>query len=277
MSLVGSYNIYVDGELVSSSKNVITTTGVQTIKRYLAGSILDWCGGMAVGAINTTAATSDLKLGFEIERQPTIFRSLDADGNIIVKAAFSTTLEAVIREVGIYPFPYTASDKVYQDDIITDFSAGSASGNSSVGSKNVALSTGTPAYTETGLSIDISGYAPTDRFQLLVYNSDANAKTVQLKISNGVTEYTVGNFSITAGVGFKSVELAIGNSTITSITQVTLTSTAANKALELDCLKFLNTDQTDYISGIVSRSIPATPITKLAGQELEVEYKLGVF
>lgn len=277
MEIQGSYRFFLDGEEVAHSKNIITTTGKETIKRFLAGNIVDWCGGMGIGAMNTTAVVGDTALGFEIDREPTTFRSFN-NGKIIVKASFPNSLDAIIREVGIFPIASTTSDNQFQDVVLSDFSgeSGSVTTNSSVGTGNIALSSGTTSFTKTGLNIDISGYSSVDRIQMLAYNSDANAKTLTVGLSDGTTTYTLTLPSLAASTGYQVVSVALGTPTISKVTQFTVTVTSVSKSVELDCLKFLNTDQTNYISGVVSRSIPSTAITKKSGQDLEVEYTLDV-
>lgn len=277
MEIQGSYRFLLDGEEVANSKNIITTTGKETIKRFLAGNIVDWCGGMSIGCMSTAANISDTALGFEIDREKITFRSFN-NNKIIIKASFPNSLNAIIREVGIFPTSSTTSDNQFQDVIISDFSgeAASTTTNSSVGTGNIALSAGTTSFTKTGLNLDISGYSTVDKIQLLAYNPDANAKTLTIDLSDGTTIYTLTLPNLAASSGYQVVSVALGTPTITKITQFTINVTSTSKSVELDCLKFLNTDQVNYISGVVSRSIPASPIIKKAGQDLEVEYTLDV-
>jgi hypothetical protein len=277
MDFRGSYRFLLDGQEVASSKNIITTTGKETIKRFLAGNIVDWCGGMAVGAISTAASTSDTALYFEIDREKTLFRSFN-NNKIIVKASFPNSLDAIIREVGIFPIPSTTSDNQFQDAIISNFSneSGSSTTNSSVGTGNIVLSSGTTSFTKTGLSVDLTGYSSVDKLQLLAYNSDSNVKTIKIDMSDGSTTYSLTFPNLAASSGYQVTSVALGSPTISKMTEFTISVTSTNKSVELDCLKFLNTDQINYISGVVSRSVLGSPITKLAGQDLEVEYTLDV-
>lgn len=66
----GIYRIYKNNELVSESKNLITSNGKNIIHEYLAGTIGDWASTIGIGAYNTTAATTDYKLNYEITRLP---------------------------------------------------------------------------------------------------------------------------------------------------------------------------------------------------------------
>lgn len=278
----GFYKIYVDGELLSTSKNVITTMGKTTIKQFLAGNIPSWSGGIAIGPINSTAVVGDTKLGFEIDRAPTLTKTVDGDGNIVLRAAFPLDLVAVIYEVGVYPFANTTVSGRYQDEVITDFSESSWTGGtidldtlSYVGVSNIKLDGASSSATISNLSLDISGYAQTDKFELLVNNLDANEKTLTLAFSDGSTTSTVTLPTIPAVVGAHSVSVGIGQTSVSTITSITITSTGASKDVSLDCLKFLNTDESGYTTHLVSRSVLTTPIVKFAGQDLEVEYYLA--
>lgn len=276
----GSYNLYLDGKLVSHSKNLITTSGKEVIKQYLAGNIPTWSGAIAVGSIDTATQLSDEYLMFEINRQPTITRSVDPAGNITLRASFPTDLEAVIKEVGVFPFVNTTANGRYQDALITDFSeAGWSTGTtdtniSLVGSSNILLDSTYATRTLTGLSLDLSGYSSTDQFQILVNNPDSNTKTVKLILSDGTNTDEL-TFSNATSSGVQKLSVNIGTLTVGTITQISLQSTATNKSISLDCLRVVNKDESGYAMKIVSRSVLATPIEKTAGQDLEVEYSLA--
>lgn len=278
--LRGRYNIYLDNQIISSN-NLITTAGKETIKQYLAGNIPSWSGAIAIGAINTAANIADTKLGFEIDRRQTLTKSINSNGEIVIRASFPLDLQARINEVGVYPFVNTTVSGRYQDAVITDFSEStwSVGGadttvNSYVGSSNVKLDSTNTSSTLSDLNIDISGYSKTDKFELLVNNLDANAKTITLSFTDGTNTSTVTFPNLPSTTGIKSVSVDIGSTSVTNITSITLASTNTNKSVSLDCLKFLNTDQSGYTMNLVSRSIP-TEIVKLAGQDLEIEYILA--
>lgn len=279
--LNGTYKIYIDGKLVSTSKNIITNGGKETIKQFLAGNIPSWSGAIAIGPINTSASATDTKLGFEVDRQATLTRTVDNSGNIVLRAAFPITLETRVREIGVYPFVNTTANGRYQDTVITDFSESTwtaggldATATSYVGLKNVKLDSTNTSSTLAGVDIDISGYSETDKFELLVNNLDANAKTITLAFSDGTNTSTVTFPNLAASSGLQSVSVNIGSTSVERITSITLSSTNTNKSVSLDCLKFLNTDQSGYTMNLVSRSV-ATEIVKIAGQDLEIEYILA--
>lgn len=279
--LNGTYKVYLDGQLVSNSKNIITDGGKYTIKQFLAGNIPSWSGAIAIGPINSAASAADTKLGFEVDRQPTLTRTVDNSGNIVLRAAFPITLETVVREVGVYPFVNTTASGRYQDSIVTDFSeSGWSAGGEDVsttsyaGTKNVKLDSTNTSSTLSGIDIDISGYAQTDKFELLVNNLDANIKTITLTFSDGINSSTVTFPNLAASTGLQSVSVNIGATDVQRITSITLASTNTNKDISLDCLKFLNTDESGYTMNLVSRSV-INEIVKLAGQDLEIEYILA--
>ena len=283
MILSGSYKFLVDGNLIAESKNVITANGKKAIKRYLAGTLSDWAGGMAIGTGTTAATTGDTALVFEVDRQPTTIRTMDGSENIILKASFPTDLTTVIKEIGIYPFSTSTATGTYQDSIITDFSettwtnSTSATTNSLVGVNNIT-NTGTSAMVLSNLNIDISGYSSTDQFQIQYYNNQTTTKNITISVGgtkNGSAGTAISTtITLTSQpVGFYISTFNIGTN-LDTITSISITVSAGT--VSFDAMKFLNTDETDYITGIVSRSVLASPITKTAGQTLEVEYSLAI-
>lgn len=277
----GFYKIYIDKKEVGSYKNLITTAGKSTIKQFLAGNIPSWGGAIAIGPMTTAAAISDTKLGFEIDRAQTLTKTIDASGNIVLRASFPLDLEVKINEIGVYPFANTTVSGRYQDEIISDFAeAGWTYGTSDattsyVGNRNIVLNSTNASSVLSGLSLDISGYAETDKFELLVNNLDANAKTITLTFSDGTNSSTVTFPNLSASSGLQSVSVNIGSSSVSTITSITMASTGASKSVSLDCLKFLNTDESGYSTNLISRSVLGSTITKYAGQDLEVEYYLA--
>lgn len=277
----GSYNLYLDGQLVAKSKNIITTSGKEIIKQYLAGNIPTWSGAIAIGAIDTTASLTDEYLKFEILRQATLTKSVDPSGNIVLRAAFPTELVCTIKEVGVFPFTATTANGRYQDATIFDFSESTWSSGSSdltvssVGSSNIKLDSVTNTRTISNLNLDLSGYSPTDQLNLLVNNLDADAKTIKITLATdaGNTELTFPNLSASAGL--QSVSVALGTIITDTVTGITMSSTGTNKSVSLDCLRIVNKDESGYAMKIVSRSVLATPITKSSGQDLEIEYSLA--
>lgn len=89
MNLSGRYNIYKNDELVYQSPNLITDNGKSIILQYLAGTINNWASYIGIGAMNTTASTSDSKLYYEISRLP-ILNSVPTDSSTYFVAASGT-------------------------------------------------------------------------------------------------------------------------------------------------------------------------------------------
>lgn len=276
----GFYRVYKDGQLEIESQNLITSSGKNTIKQFLAGNIPSWSGAIAIGPTSTAASLSDTKLGFESYRAQTLTKTVDPDGNIVLRAAFPQDIEVIVNEIGVYPFFNTTVSGRYQDQIISDFSEDWSGGTvdstntSYIGTSNIKLNSSSSSTVLSGLGIDISGYSNTDKFELLLTNLDSNSKIVTLTFSDGTNSETV-TFPTVSGSGLKSVSVAIGERTITTITSITIASTDTNKDISLDALKFLNTDESGYTSSLVSRTILSESIIKYAGQELEIEYYLA--
>ena len=292
LNLEGSYKVYLDGELVSESKNIITTVGKSVIRKYLAGTYPNWAyalgAGVGTGSTTTAAAVGDVKLQYEIERQPITYKSTYTSGTdelILLKANFSNSLVAVIKEVGVFPSITTSSSGLYNDRVLADFSESWTGGNTSavaslVGSANREFNfAGQTAMSLTGLAVAMDGYSPDDKISLLLTNGNATAKTLTVTLTGtlGSKAYTFTTDS-TATTQIKDLTLDTGPASIGTLNSISIacSTLTSGQSVSLDAIKLVNYDEYGPAADMVSRSVLSTPITKVAGQELEIEYSLKV-
>ena len=289
VNLSGSYKFYLDGELVLEKENLITTVGKSVIRKYLAGTYPDWAYaigiGVGTGSTTTAASVSDVKLQYEIERQPVIYRSTYTSGSdelILLKAQFSNSLVASIKEVGVFPSVTTSLEGLYNDRVITDFSETDWSVTPTtggiIGTSNIQLTSTVTSATLSNLSFPLDGYSPADKLSLLVTNGDVAAKTITIAMTgtNGTKSYTfsVGN---TATTQIIDVLFDTGAKSLGTLTSMTVSCTqTTGQTLSLDALKIVNYDEYGPAADMVSRSVLGTTLVKTAGQELEIEYSLKV-
>lgn len=209
----------------------------------------------------TNAATSATAIGEEL---------------VLLKASFPDSLSMIIKEIGVFPTVANSTTNLYNISLLSDFSedgwttAGATAGTetSLIGLKNIQC--GTTEKTITGVSLVFDGYTAKDKIALLVNNATAVAKDVTVTFAGTTTKAFV--FAVPATAGSQVIELDLGShglSTATSMAVKTSTGT-----VDLDAIALINADDYGVVNSIVSRSVLASPVTKLAGQQLEIEYSM---
>lgn len=288
----GIYVFKQDGLEIGRSENVITTYGKTTILQYMAGATTDWASHIAVGAIGQTAVDiTNTVLDFEISRTPVSLKSYASTSpNLIVKGTLDESFYANIYEVGIYPI---SNSKVFgkkNNFVITDFSAleawtatgGSVTTNSflaqgatspRIGAYSVNIPAST-VYSNTSSNIDFSGYSTIDTLDLLIGPVTATGTktlTVTFTGSNGSTSNIT--YSLTTNTGYQkiSANLTTGVIALGKITGISFTTPAA-LAVTIDAMKVSISSEIDQSTALVSRAILTTPIAKIYGSPLDIEY-----
>jgi hypothetical protein len=304
MNLKGKYIFSSNGEILFEGENIITTNGALMINRYLANSSVEWAGTLAIGALGTTSASTDTKLGYEIYRTPITLKSYISSGSvnqIAMKATLDTNIVAKIYEVGVIPLSHIVG--AYKDNLIlTPFSeqdpfgywlngtsestASTAiynSASSRVDKYNVSASN-TSVTVKTNFYQNLSAFNTNDFLQLL-YAVTASGTSPSLTItlldsaSNAWTSQTV--VLPTSSVGYYSASLAMPNSAASGFTynlnKIKLSLVGGTGTTEYDALKFMSGATLPPELKLVSRKSSTTPIiTKTAGQPVDIEYYLTV-
>jgi hypothetical protein len=304
MNLKGRYVFSSNGKVLFEGENIITTNGSLMINRYLANSSVEWAGTLAIGALGTTSASTDTKLGYEIYRTPITLKSYISSGSvnqIAMKATLDTNIVAAIYEVGVIPLSNIVG--AYKDNLIlTSFSeqdpfgywlngpsestastATYSSASSRVEKYNISASS-TSVTVKTNFYQNLSNFNTKDFLQLL-YAVTASGTSPSLTVvlsdsaSNTWTSQTI--VLPTSSVGYYSASLTMPNSPTSGFTydlnKIKLTLAGGTGSIQYDALKFMSGATLPPELKLVSRKSSTTPIiTKTAGQPVDIEYYLTV-
>jgi hypothetical protein len=304
--LKGTYIYYENGQEIYRSENVITKYGKRFLTNFLAGRDSFSSKSMAFGIDSTSASDSNTRLGFEFYRTPVLFGSTDIQTlndtttySVVYKATIPQDVAGYITEVGLYP-EYKESLSSYDGKFIADFENQLdwtntpliTTTNARVGQYLLNMSSnGTAAkeYKTNVQTIDLSGYSVNDTLKLAYVKNDANLQNIVIKFYSSPLDYYSVTVSPASGTGYKiSSDITLNNlfsnaSTLnvdpSNINQIGITITPTSgqsTSTGLDALRINDEDTFDPNFGLISRSVLSTPLVKLAGRQVDVEYKLDL-
>jgi hypothetical protein len=304
--LKGTYIYYENGQEVYRSENVITKYGKRFLTSFLAGRDSFASKSMAFGIDNTAALDTNTRLGFEFYRTPVLFGSTDIQTindsttySVVYKSTIPQDVAGYITEVGIYP-EYKESLSSYDGKFIADFD-------------NQLEWTNTPLITETGArvgqyllnmssngtsakeyktniqAIDLSGYSVNDTLRLAYLKNDSNLQNIIIKFYSSALDYYSVTITPASGTGYKiSSDILVDNlfsnastlnvdpSNINQIGIVITPVSGQSTSVGLDALRINDEDTFDPNFGLISRSVLSSPLIKLAGRQVDVEYRLDL-
>ena len=304
--LKGTYIYYENGQEVYRSENVITKYGKRFLTSFLAGRDSFSSKSMAFGIDSTAALDTNTRLGFEFYRTPVLFGSTDIQTvndtttySIVYKATIPQDVAGYITEVGLYP-EYKASTSSYDSKFIADFDSQLDWTNTPLITTTTARigqyllnmsSNGTSAkeYKTNIQAIDLSGYSVNDTLKLAYAKSDVNLQNIIIKFYSSALDYYSVTITPDSGTGYKiSSDILLDNlflnaSTLnvdpSNINQIGVTITPVSgqsTSVGLDGLRINDEDTFDPNFGLISRSVLTTPLVKLAGRQVDVEYRLDL-
>jgi len=234
--------------------------------------------------------------------------------SVIYKTSLPNDVVGLIKEVGLFPSQST-NKKDYSDRYISSFENSlpwvDSSGNNPVlvttpeprlGASLFQLTTPVVVSPSTystkeywfNASLDLSGYSIYDSLTLAFRQADTNLDYIYIRFYSGNTDYfetrIIGDSSITSpespdkikskpfselfGSLYKS-----GTPDSTSINKILVgakSKTISGTTVYMDGLKINDEDSFDPIYGLISRSVLSSPITKVSGKQMDIEYKLGL-
>ena len=304
--LKGTYIFYQDGKEIYRSENVITKFGKRFLANYIAGNETFASKSMAFGVDSTAATDLDTRLGFEFYRTPVLFGSTDiqtVSGNtsysVVYKSTIPQDVSGVIKEVGIYPeFRQTLGS--FDSKFLLDFednldwtnTPSLVTSNATVGASLLVMSsTGAAAreYKTNIDSLDISGYSVNDTIRLSYYKYDTSLSNIIIRFYSSDTAYYQVTVSPASGTGNKiTSDILIGTllsgatnpspdpTSITKIGIVITPTSGNNTSVGMDALRVNDEDTFDAKFGLISRSVLSSTLTKLAGRQVDVEYRLDL-
>jgi hypothetical protein len=138
-------------------------------------------------------------------------------------------------------------------------------------------------------SLDISGYSVNDTIRLAYYKYDSNLSNIIIKFYSSDTAYYQVTVSPASGTGNKiTSDILIGTllsgatnpspdpTSITKIGIVITPTSGNNTSVGMDALRVNDEDTFDATFGLISRSVLSTTLNKLAGRQVDVEYRLDL-
>lgn len=302
----GTYVFKENGIEIARSSNVITKFGKRFLTNFIAGNVDFSTKDLAVGIDSTAATVNDTRLGFEFYRLPIEFGSTDIQTtggtttySVVYKTTIPVDVSGTISEVGLYPSTRLSTNN-YDSKFLADFNSYldwyDPSGNhpdvSTTGPKigdNVITmtsnGTSTKEYTMPLSGLDISGYSVNDSIKLAYYKNDANLEKIVIKFYSSNTDYYYYNLAAASGTGYKissdillSSLVASGSPDKSAINKIGIVIDPLSSATSvgLDGLRINDEDTFDPIFGIISRSVLGSALTKLAGRQVDIEYRLDL-
>lgn len=305
----GTYIYYQDGVEIYRSSNIITKFGKRFLTNFIAGRSSFNEKSLAIGIDSTEATENDTRLGLEFYRTPVEFGSTDistADGvssySVVYKATLPQALAGVIHEIGLYP-QNTISLNNYDSKFLAGFdsqldwydssqaSPEFVAENSRVGENVLEFVSGndeSKEYFSNINSLDLSGYSVNDTVRFAYYQNDTNLSTIKIKLYSSNTDYYTASVTPGAEAGYQiSSDISmseflnspVGNPNVSDITKIGIEVfpvSGEQTSIGADALRINDEDTFNPIYGIISRSVLNTPLTKLAGRQVDVEYRLDL-
>ena len=163
--------------------------------------------------------------------------------------------------------------------------ASGASVTTTLAEGGTATAIGTASSLGGILSIPTSGYsASSDTGKLLIYSSASGASVTVLGQDNttGTTTNTITILQETAvpagGPWLLETQVLKGSTYNDNLSKIEIRArSSASVDLYLDSLKFSFASNPSDLSGLVSRSVLTTPISKAAEENVEIEYEIFLF
>jgi hypothetical protein len=295
----GTYIFYEDGKEIYRSANIITKFGKRFFTNFIAGNIESSDKDLAIGIDGTAATVDNTRLGFEFYRTPVNLSSTDiqtADSTttyaVVYKATLPQDIVGTISEVGLYPSTRTSLNN-FDSKFLTDFSSTldwvDASGfypetvfeNAKIGNSLLTLST--DEYT-SNVFLDFSGYSSLDTFRVAYYCNNTSTGTIKIRLYSSDVDYYEYAVSVSNTVGYKiSSDISIsslltvgdGSPDSSQIIKIGISKTGSAD-VDIDAIRINDEDTFDPIFGLISRSVLSPAVTKSAGRQIDIEYRLDL-
>ena len=282
------------------------TTTQFTVTNAATGTAVS---GSTSGRAFKKATENDTRLGFEFYRLPVLFGSTDIQTSgeistysVVYKTTIPQDVVAEISEIGIYPSTRSSVNN-FDSKYLSDFSdilswADVSLNNPTLSYSNYKIggnvltmsSNGTSAreYISNINPLDLSGYSVNDSLSFTYYKNDNTLNKITLKFYNTPTKYYQVEITPQAGIGYKvnpDILLsllfsgAVNAPDKSNINQIgiLITPTSSNSSsIGADGLRINDEDTFDPEFGMISRATLATPLSKLAGRQVDVEYRLDL-
>lgn len=288
----GTYKIFCNGNLIQKD-NVITNIGRITALNAIAGKRKGFAESIVVGIGNTSALATNKKLDFLVSGADISTIITDpVNEKVYFKAVLPVGDQYEVYELGCYTsrFNSSAQSGANQGALLNNFNSStpwiSTVGSHTISSTNSRLDADSIQYslssssTGTGYvstSLDLSDLPADTIFSLAYYTN--NIADVVLRFKNDSSNYyTYDAASVTNGYHIseflKSSFVATGTPTWNNITQIELSATATGSAgtFSIDGLRYDIPNNNE--NGLLSRAVLSSPIQKMSGLTMDIEYVL---
>jgi hypothetical protein len=292
---------------------MITKFGKRFITSYLANGLNFNQKDIAVGIGSREENANDTDLEFEFYRSGVFLGSSDIQTNtatgettysIVYKTTLPADVEGVISEIGIFP---TASlqNTDYSSRYISSFENSSLwydiNGDQPEKVESPTPKIGSSFFSVSALSgqsygysldtvFDISGYGLEDSITIAFYQTDLNLDYVYVKFYSSPSAYKEIRFTADTTTGHKTLNVKMSslfNSLFTSTEQTDFENiskievgikakSSGNSNVLLDGLRLNDDDRYNTQYGLISRSVLSSPIVKVLGTEMDIEYKINL-
>lgn len=291
-----------------SNANIASASTTQfTVTNSATGTAVS---ASASGRAFKKASELDTRLGFEFYRLPVSLSSTDiqtagssSSYSVVYKTTIPQEISGVISEIGLYPSTRSSANN-YDSKFITDFSDAldwtdnggfttvSSTANARIGDSLLDMESDDTSVNEytSNIYFDIAGYSQNDTLSLAYYKYDENIDNIRVKFYSTDTAWFYVDITPQAGLGYKiSPDISVGTlfnqsggSTTVDPSQISkvgieITPTSGDTTkVGMDALRINDEDTFDPIFGIISRTTLATPLEKIAGRSVDVEYRLDL-
>ncbi len=294
---------------------MITKFGKRFISNLLAGNVSLANRDLAFGIGSTAANDGNTRLEFEFYRMPASFGSIEIIDNngtyeyyVIYKGTLPQDVAGEIKEIALFPGTRTSINN-FDSQFIADFEDQTSwfdSGGfnptpyddlvtppaAKIGTRMMqvtATSNSTKEYKANINSFDISGYSVNDTLALAYYKNDNNLSNIKVRFYSSATDYYEATLvsSPASGTGHRisSVNLRtmlnnpVNSPVANDISQISIIVTATSggsSTVYFDGLRINDEDTFDPTFGMISRSVLATSLNKVAGRPTDIEYKMEI-
>lgn len=288
----------------SWSSNLVTFTANNT---FISGQSVSVSGSsnasynITGNVINPTSTTFQIVLTTNPGSFTGTATAAGSAYSVIYKTTIPQDVAGTINEIGLYPSSRTSVNN-YDSKFLSDFEDNliwfdSLGGNPSlvnsptprIGGSLVGVtctaSTTKEYKTSTSVS-DISGYSGNDTVTLAINQADLNLDYIHVRFYSSDTAYHQVAFDgtdIDTGTGNKILSRSLSTATsvnspgnlISKISIVVAAKSSGTTNVYFDGLRINDEDTFDASFGLIARST-ITPISKIYGRPLDLEYKLGI-
>jgi hypothetical protein len=295
----GTYVFYEDGREICRSSNVITKFGKRFFTNFISGNIDTLTKDIAIGIDNEAETQDDTRLGFEFYRTPVILSSTDIQTSggtttytVVYKATLPQDVSGVISEVGLYPSTRTSLNN-FDSKFLTDFSDSldwvdantfhpqTVLSNAKIGSTMLKLST--DEYISNSY-LDLSGYSSRDTFRIAYYANNTSTGSIRVRLYTSDSDYYQYTMSTVNTVGYKITSnipitslfgVGAGSPDKSQIVKIGIAK-IGSADIDIDAIRINDEDTFDPIFGLISRSTLSPVLTKVAGRQVDIEYRLDL-